>query len=77
MFLSQVRYVREDSEEADLLSQLLLDEPEEVAAPPLVTVSNGGGEIPVGGDGHSTFGLQQFLDHVKEEVALHLAPVEQ
>ena len=76
MCAAQVRYVREGSEEAELFSQLLLDEPDFITAhddgtsgTPAVSEEAGGG----GGGAQASFGLAQFLDHVRGEVGLHLA----
>ena len=69
----QVRYVREGSEEAELFSQLLLDEPDLIVshddstssgAPPAAASEEAGAP--------ASFGLAQFLDHVRGEVGLHL-----
>ena len=71
----QVRYVREGSEEAELFSQLLLDEPDllvvhdSTGGAPTASEEEGGG----GAGAPASFGLAQFLDHVRGEVGLHLA----
>jgi hypothetical protein len=95
-FFPQVRYLLEGTEEAELFSQLLLDdEPashhSEMSEPARKAVSSptAAGEetlliaSPVASlnsrmvqdelDLHSSFGLSQFVDHVRGHVLLHLA----
>ena len=64
--------MREGSEEAELFSQLLLDEPDLIVAHD----SSTGGAPPASEEeagAPASFGLTQFLDHVRGEVGLHLA----
>ncbi|GAX84626.1 hypothetical protein CEUSTIGMA_g12047.t1 [Chlamydomonas eustigma] len=97
----KVRYVREGSEEAELFSQLLLDEPDDhihaessvehkaanmslVDASASSATAAAGDVAPVinpNSDGTGSFsnkdpqsyGLTQFVDHVRGEVLIHLA----
>lgn len=65
--------MREGSEEAEILSQLLLDEPEDPSAHITAAAPAAGGSATLDGPTSTAFGLQQFLDHVTGEVALHLS----